>query len=64
MHFRPMPTSANDLSVLHGTLNRWCQQSRMEIKDPRAEGAAAEFIDWFHTSAEQLNGSAIEGVNA
>jgi hypothetical protein len=33
--------------MLHSTLQKWCVEKHIDIKDPRAEEAAVELIDWF-----------------
>jgi hypothetical protein len=45
--FQSDAISAGELEMLHSTLQKWCVEKHIDIKDPRAEEAAVELIDWF-----------------
>jgi hypothetical protein len=45
--FQSDAITASDLEMLHSTLQKWCLEKRIDIKDRRAEEAAVELIDWF-----------------
>jgi hypothetical protein len=45
--FQSQAITADDLAILHGTLEKWCREAQIDIKHPRAEEAAVELIDWY-----------------
>ena len=55
--FQTHAISGEDLTMLQGTLARWCSERHIALNDPRAEKAAVELIDWFQfglTHEDQL----------